>query len=269
MIIPKKKFGQNFLKDESILNKIIESMPKSDKTVVEIGPGLGDLTKKLLEHKKRVIAFEVDSDLCKYLKKKFAKEIESQNFVLICGDVLEKWEDGFLIDEKYDLVANLPYYIATKIILNALRDVNCESLTVMVQKEVALKFCAKEREKNFSSLSILANSICKTGILFDVGRESFEPQPKVVSSVLQMIKFRNYLQDMEKKRLFDSIKEYEKFESFLKEAFKSPRKTLIKNLSLKYEKDKIESFFKEYDLPLNIRPHELSLSLYHLLFKNI
>ncbi len=269
MIIPKKKFGQNFLKDESILNKIIESMPKSDNLIVEIGPGLGDLTKKLIERKKRVVAFEVDNDLCKYLKKNFSKEIESKNLTLICSDVLEKWEER-LADERYDLVANLPYYIATKIILKALKDPNCETLTVMVQKEVALKFCSKEKDKNFASLSILANSICKTKILFDVDRESFYPPPKVTSSVLQMVKFKNYVKDLnEKEGVFDSYLEYEKFESFLKKAFFSPRKTLIKNLSKHYDKKKLEKFLKEQDLPLNIRPHELPLYLYHLLFKNI
>ncbi len=268
MIIPKKRFGQNFLKDESILNKIIESMPKGDNIVVEIGPGLGDLTKKLLERKKRVVAFEVDNDLCKYLKEKFSKEIESGNLILKCHDVLEGWEDT-LIDKKYDLIANLPYYIATKIVLNSLKDPNCATLTVMVQKEVASKFCAKEGNKNFSSLSILANSVCKTKVLFDVDRSSFDPPPKVTSSVLQMIKKRDFIKDRGKEGIFDSLDEFEKFERFLKEAFKAPRKTLIKNLSQSYDKNRIESFFQKNDLPLTLRPHELSLSLYHLLFKNI
>ena len=111
----KKKFGQNFLKDQSVLAKIIEAMPKNNHKVVEIGPGLGDLTKFLVDVKS-VEAFEVDTDLCKLLQSKFDKEITTNLLHINCGDVLEAWQ-GSLINEDYDLVANLPYYIATKIIL--------------------------------------------------------------------------------------------------------------------------------------------------------
>ncbi len=267
MIIPKKKFGQNFLKDETILYKIIESIPHSNRVTVEIGSGLGDLTQKLLEQKKRVIAFEVDRDLCKFLKEKFQKEIENQTLELNCGDVLKEWEGENLIKEDYDLVANLPYYIATNIILKALTDSHCKSLTVMVQKEVALKFVAEPKDRNFSALSILANSICKTKILFDVEAEKFYPPPKVTSSVLQLIKKKEFIS--KEKGVFNSYEEFVKFEKFLKEAFSAPRKTLLKNLSKKYEKKLVEEFFKNNNIASTIRPHELDLSLYHLLFKKI
>jgi len=267
LIIPKKKFGQNFLKDEAILYKIIESIPHSDRVTVEIGSGLGDLTQKLLEQKKRVIAFEVDRDLCNILEKKFRKEIENKTLELNCGDVLKEWEGENLIQEDYNLVANLPYYIATNIILKALADKYCKSITVMVQKEVALKFVAKSKDRNFSALSILANLICKTKILFDVEAEKFYPPPKVTSSVLQMIKIKEFIS--EKEGIFKSYAEFKGFETFLKEAFKAPRKTLLKNLSGKFSKEKIEKFYKENNIIPTIRPHELDLSLYHLLFKKL
>jgi len=134
-VIAKKKFGQNFLKDETVLQKIVEAMPNNDNKIVEIGPGLGDLTKYLVDVKS-VEAFEVDTDLCKLLQKKFDKEIATKQLHINCGDVLEAWQSS-LVDEDYDLVANLPYYIATNIILKALADPKCKNILVMVQLEVA------------------------------------------------------------------------------------------------------------------------------------
>ena len=109
-------------------------MPKDNNLIVEIGPGLGDLTEKLLQ-KNKLVAYEIDTDLCKILKEKF--DIE-----LICGDVLDSWQSGKLREEKYNLIANLPYYVATNIILKALNDENCENILVLIQKEVAEKFSA-------------------------------------------------------------------------------------------------------------------------------
>ena len=243
-------------------------MPHGSNIVVEIGPGLGDLTQKLLECKKRVIAFEVDKDLCRLLEKKFCKEIEEKRLELHCTDILDRFNRVKLIEESYDIVANLPYYVATNIILKVLKDPSCKNITVMVQKEVAKKFAAKPNEKDFSALSILANSICDTKILFDVEPERFEPPPKVMSSILQMVKTKQFIKE-ENDGIFGSYEELIKFENFLKEAFKSPRKILIKNLSLKYAKNMIEEFYEEEKIPFNIRPHQLDLSLYHLLFKKI
>ena len=124
MIKAKKKYGQNFLKDESVLLKIIESMPKNNNKIVEIGPGLGDLTKKLVKYKD-VRAYEVDRDLYSILRVEFINEIGSGRLDLVLTDVLEVWnEHSSLYEEKYDLIANLPYYIAANIILNGLSDDN-------------------------------------------------------------------------------------------------------------------------------------------------
>ncbi len=269
MIRAKKRFGQNFLKNEAVLSKIIESMPKDDQTtIVEIGPGLGDLTKKLLKLKNKVVAFEVDLELYNILQEKFKAQIKEKRLELIHIDVLRAWSRGNLVSTKYHLVANLPYYIATNIILKALEDSNCISILVMIQKEVAAKFVATYNTKNFSALTILANSISKPVVLFDVDSNSFEPPPKVTSSVLKMVKLCNYLKQ-DNKGLFDSKDEYEKFKIFLKISFKSPRKLLINNLSLAYEKNKLLQCFKDLKIDQNIRPHQLSTSLYHLLFKKI
>ena len=230
----KKEFGQNFLKDSSILDKIIQSMPHNNNHIVEIGPGLGDLTKNLVKYKD-VTAYEVDTDLIGILKSKFASEIESKKFTLKHIDVLRAWDElKFLHDGKYDLIANLPYYIATNII----------------KKEVAQKFTAKVNDKEYSSLGIMTELISKESkILFDVPPTAFDPMPKVTSSVLYIKK------DLSKKIDKDLNK-------FLKACFVQPRKKLSKNLGSLLEKSKILALYEELDLNDNLRPHEVSSSLY-------
>ncbi|GEM_PF-58445 len=247
--IAKKKFGQNFLKDETVLQKIIESMPyQTTDKIVEIGPGLGDLTRYLVEIKD-VTAYEVDKELCGHLQRVFAPFIEKGRLKLYCSDVLDHWKHESLADRPYSLVANLPYYIATNIILRALRDPLCESIQVMVQKEVAEKFSAKAGEKRFSALSILAQSCGEAHICFDVPPEAFVPAPKVISSVLQIRKSRS-LDD-------------HGFEDFLKAAFSQPRKTLAKNLSAMFDKKDVKEALASLGLHSSIRPHEVETSLYH------
>ncbi len=253
MIKAKKKFGQNFLKDETVLAQIIESMPKSDRKIVEVGPGLGDLTKYLV-NVKSVEAFEVDTELCELLQEKFKKELDTKRLRLYCGDVLKTWKST-LCDESYDLVANLPYYIATNIILKALADENCHNILVMVQLEVAQKFCAKSGEKVFGSLAVIASSLAECGITQTVPPEAFDPAPKVDSAVLLLKKF-------------DSRND-EGFEQFLKRCFTQPRKTLLKNLSSTYERVKLQEIFDTLGISLNIRPHQLSTDDYHQLYKHI
>jgi 16S rRNA (adenine1518-N6/adenine1519-N6)-dimethyltransferase len=265
LIKAKKKFGQNFLKDESVKQKIIQAMPNDNKLVVEIGPGLGDLTKELLQNKKRVVAFEIDLELCGYLQKTFETEIKNGQLELVCNDVLEEWKHDSLRDEEYHLIANLPYYVATNIILKALGDSKCSTILVMIQKEVAVKFASETGDKTFSALSILANSISKAKILFDVGSECFDPPPKVTSAVLKLDKFRNYI-DAD---LFETTDELETFKDFLKAAFKQPRKVLIKNLQNIYPKESLLDQFEKLEIPLTARPHQLKTSDYHLLFKNL
>ena len=252
--IAKKKFGQNFLKDETILHKIIESMPKDEREIVEIGPGLGDLTRYLVEIKD-VTAYEVDKDLCNYLRNRFKEAIKSGRLKLYCIDVLKYWDHKSLDKESYHLVANLPYNIATNIILRALKDSNCQSLLVMVQKEVAKKFSAKAGEKSFSALSVLAQSIGEVRICFDVPPEAFVPSPKVMSSMLQIIKK-------------DSLKDL-KFEKFLKIAFSQPRKRLAKNLLVVFDKKDVSTALDLLQLRSSVRPHEVKTSIYHQLYKNL
>jgi len=252
-VVAKKKFGQNFLKDQSVLRKIVEAMPKNENKIVEIGPGLGDLTKFLVDVKS-VEAFEVDTDLCKLLQNTFKEEIDTKRLHINCGDVLQAWQST-LVDEPYDLVANLPYYIATNIILKALADPMCKNILVMVQLEVAEKFCASSGEKVFGSLGIITQSVGTAKIIVKVPPTAFDPQPKIDSAVFLIKKDRDR-----------SDKE---FENMLRVAFTQPRKTLMKNLSSKYKKDILIDAFEKLELTLTIRPHQLDTKDYHQLYKMI
>ncbi len=252
-VVAKKKFGQNFLKDEGVLRKIVEAMPKNENKIVEIGPGLGDLTKFLVDVKS-VEAFEVDTDLCKLLQDTFKEEIATKRLHINCGDVLQAWQSS-LIDEPYDLVANLPYYIATNIILKALADPMCKNILVMVQLEVAEKFCATSGEKVFGSLGIITQSVGDAHIVVQVPPTAFDPQPKVDSAVFLIQKKRD--------------RSDKDFEDMLRVAFTQPRKTLMKNLSSKYEKSTLQAAFNELELTQTIRPHQLNTKDYHQLYKLI
>jgi len=249
-----KKFGQNFLKSNHYLQKIIQAMPNDTLKVAEIGPGLGDLTKELVKAR-NVTAFEVDKRLCEHLNNAFEVAIRQGSFELRCGDVLERWESGSLLDEPYHLVANLPYYIATNIILKAFKDEQCQSILVMVQKEVAVKFSAVAKQKAFSALSVLASTVGKATLCFEVEREAFVPPPNVTSAVLLI----------EKKESFND----EKFEAFLKIAFAQPRKKLSKNLMAVFSKELVEATFEKLELSSNLRPHEAGTSIYHHIYNEL
>jgi len=249
-----KRFGQNFLKNDAIIKRIIQSIPRDNLRVAEIGPGLGDLTKELILAR-NVTAFEVDKRLCEHLQNTFSEALHTATLTINCGDVLERWGNNKLLDEDYHLVANLPYYIATNIILKALKDEHCQSVLVMVQKEVAEKFSAEAGQKAFSGLSVLTQTVGFGELLFDVGAENFVPPPKVTSSILLIRKNRS--------------EDNKGFEDFLKVAFKQPRKKLSKNLSINYPKDKVEAELQKLEVSLTIRPHEAETSMYHHLYTEL
>lgn len=253
----KKKFGQNFLKDKIYVQKIVQSIPNIHKNekIVEIGVGLGDLSDELLKLYP-IKAYEIDSDLCSLLEKKYSDVLESGRFELINQDVLTlERENGWLHNQDYILVSNLPYYVATHIILGVLKDPLCKGFVVMTQKEVAHKFCAKDGDCDFCALSVLTQTFGDARILFDVPASAFEPMPKVTSSVFMVCKNNKTLQLG--------------FEDMLKAAFCSPRKKLFKNLATRYNKDLVEKIFERLKLQENIRAHELSSPIYHQIFEEI
>ena len=282
MIRAKKEFGQNFLKDEAVLSKIIQAIPESVQNVVEIGAGLGDLTRKLLEFY-RLKSFEIDEDLYQILSAKFAQQIASGELELVLGDALRIWQQRSLGCGEYFLVANLPYYVATKMILQAIDDELCGGFLVMIQKEVALKFCARAGQSDFSSLSILADLAGGCELLFDVEPDCFEPAPKVTSSVMRLLKRRNFRgvhfashpeadindRDAKMRGKSQSPDDYEKFKSFLRTCFSAPRKTLIKNLSARFDRRSVEEIFLNLKIPPTVRAHELNSTFFLEIFKNL
>lgn len=266
MIKAKKQYGQNFLKDSSILNKIIQAIPNNVEYILEIGPGLGDLTRQILK-KFSLTSYEIDSDLYKILKEEFSEDIKNGHFKLILADANKIYEENStFLDREYFLVANLPYYVATKMILNAYKDKNCQGFIVMIQKEVALKFSAEAKDGEYSALSILGRLQGKTELLFDVGAECFEPSPKVKSSVIKFIKEKPLFKE---DSIFQDEESYEDFCTFLKVAFSAPRKTLLKNLSSKYDKEFLKEILKANELDNRIRPHELNITLYLTIYKKV
>lgn len=250
----KKRFGQNFLQDSHYLNKIVQSIPTLPIQCVEIGVGLGDLTQELLKIEP-LIAYEVDLDLCSLLNEKFSKQIESGRLHIIYEDILNlPSQQAWLHTQEYKVVSNLPYYIATHIIVRLLRDRFCRGFIVMTQKEVAQKFCATSGEKEFCALSVLVESLGSAELLFDVPKEAFSPIPKVTSSVFVIHK--NPAQDFLGFSLCD-------LESFLKLAFCSPRKTLAKNLSSSFDKKSVQAALESANVKPNARAHEVKTESFH------
>lgn len=252
MIKAKKHFGQNFLQDKSILEKITQAIPKDTQNIVEIGPGLGDLTKELVK-KAKVRAYEIDTDLIVLLEKNFKEDIKNGTLEIISGDVLKFFEKG-LFGSDYFLCANLPYYVATNIVLNALKDEKCKGILVMVQKEVAERFVGKD----FCVLSVLSGCICDSKIICEVPPASFNPPPKVDSAVMYLDKKKNY------KDIFENDMVFGRFCEFLRACFSSPRKKLISNLKGYQNIKDILSFISE-----NTRAHELSVESFLEIFKRI
>ena len=219
----KKKYGQNFLEDSELSERIIEiSGVSKDIEVIEIGPGLGFLTEKLIENSKHLTAFEIDDDLIPVLNKKFQGR---DNFSLIHEDFMTA-DLGTFLDEKKNIkvVANIPYYITSPII-NKLIEYrkNISEIYLMVQKEVAERIASQAGSKNMSLLTHAVQFYADAEYLFTVPKEKFTPVPKVDSAFLKIKMFDD-------ERYEKQISEGEYFK-YLKTAFSNKRKSIANNLS--------------------------------------
>jgi len=219
----KKKYGQNFLEDLELSEKIIEiSGVSKDIEVIEIGPGLGFLTEKLIEKSKYLTAFEIDDDLIPVLNKKFQGR---DNFSLIHEDFMTTDLGTFLEGKKnIKVVANIPYYITSPII-NKLIEYrkNISEIYLMVQKEVAERIASEAGSKNMSLLTHAVQFYADAEYLFTVPKEKFTPVPKVDSAFLKIKMFDD-------ERYEKQISEEEYFK-YLKTAFSNKRKSIANNLS--------------------------------------
>lgn len=260
-ITANKKLGQNFLIDDYTVEKIIEESNISKKDlVIEIGPGLGTLTKPLLENAGKVICIELDTRMIKILNDRFSLY---DNFELINGDVL-KTDLKALIDKNKNenitgvkIVANLPYYITTPIIMKLLEEkLDIESITVMVQKEVADRLVTKPGSAESGAITYSINYYTEPEKVIDVGNECFIPSPEVNSAVIKLTVRKNIELDVVDEKLMFKI---------IKTAFMQKRKTLLNALTngnLFEDKNKIEEMLVKLKIDPKIRGEKLTLQDY-------
>lgn len=250
----KKKFGQNFITDTNVLNNIVDAADIKDCDVIEIGPGLGSLTIHLLEQAHSVVAYEIDSDLIPILTDLFK---DYDNFKLINQDILSVDIDkelDTLFDGKHKicLVANLPYYITTAIILKLLEETNkIKSYTMMMQEEVADRICSKPDVKDYNSLSVAIQYRAKAKKVLKISRNIFIPKPNVDSAVIRL--------DLYDESPYKT--KYEKeFFKLIRDAFSQRRKTLVNNLKTTgYNKEKVLEYIHLNNLSESVRSEELSV----------
>ena len=248
----KKKFGQNFIVDENIINNIIrKSGVDKDTLVIEIGPGAGSLTNKLANTAKNVICYEIDETLKDILSTNLK---DYNNVEVIYQDFLK----ANVIEDikKYDynkiyVVANLPYYITTPIIISIIeKKLPIDKIVVMVQKEVGDRFKAKVGTKDYNSLSIYLNYYYEIQKLMDISRNIFIPKPNVDSIVVEMKRKEKLLEVNE-----------EVFFKLIRDSFTQKRKTLRNNLK-GYDLEKIEQVLNKYNMDLSVRAEQISLEIF-------
>ncbi|MFV0440042.1 MAG: 16S rRNA (adenine(1518)-N(6)/adenine(1519)-N(6))-dimethyltransferase RsmA [Lachnospirales bacterium] len=262
----KKRFGQNFLVDSHVVNKIVKgSEITKDDFVIEIGCGIGSLTQELLENAGKVTAIEIDKNLIPIVK----KTLESyDNFEVINDDVL-KVDLQKIIDEsgykRAKIVANLPYYITTPIVMGLLeQNLDIDSITVMIQKEVGDRMSAKEGTKAYGSLSVVVQYFCDVYLVANVPVNCFMPRPTVDSAVVRLKKYNDKPIEVDDEKSFFA---------FVKIAFSQRRKTLVNCIfnSTKYDltKVEIENILENIGYNKSIRGEKLTVEDFSKIYKSI
>lgn len=236
----KKSWGQNFLTDDNTINKIIKIInPTKNDTILEIGPGHGALTSKLLDLSKKLYTVEIDPMLYEMLKDKY-------NHLNIVNEDILKWDNSKIKLNK--VVGNIPYNISSQIIFKFLPK-QWETMVLMLQKEVAKRITSNEGSKEYGRISVMVQNFCDVRYMCDISKNVFHPKPKVDSGIL-LFKKKNTSVDIDK------------FSSFIKEAFKQRRKKLKNNLKKICDLKLIEKY-------ANMRPEEISPKDYLILFNKI
>lgn len=243
--VPSKKMGQNFLYNKDIQEKIISySKIYNEDCILEIGPGLGAITKLLVKHAKKVVSIELDKRLYDYLK----NNVNSDNFILYNNDIL-KTDINKVVKENsltnVKVVANLPYSISSKIIIELLKIKEIKDIYILVQKEMAQRINAKVGTKDYNSFTVLLSLYFDIKNLFNVTPDNFIPRPNVDSSFIHL-------------KRKDNNPDFEKISSWLKLCFSSKRKTILNNLSSVYKKEDIIKKLELMGINVNIRSEALS-----------
>ena len=251
----KKKFGQNFLTDSSILKNIVEAseVTKLD-AVIEIGPGLGALTEELCEKAGFVLAYEIDQDLLPILQENLKGH---SNYKILLKDILKAnvEEDIALYLKEYKniyVVANLPYYITTPILIGLLsQSLPIKRYVMMMQLEVANRICGKPLTKEYNALSVWIEYRAKATKIMKVPRTVFVPAPNVDSAVVQLDVYDALPIVAENETIFSTV---------IRQCFAQRRKTLYNNLCLKYDKVMIQQMLSDLHIEPSIRAEVLSLN---------
>ena len=250
----KKSLGQNFLKDNNILNMIADSIKTKDDLIIEIGPGMGALTKKLINKDSYVIAYEIDERTKEYLL-----PLENEKTKIIYKDFLKTDIKEDIKDIEYNnlyVIANIPYYITTPIIEHIISEnINVSAMTLLVQKEVAERFSAKPKTKEYGAITVYLNYFFEVEKLFNVKNTCFSPAPKVDSAVVKFTKKEN-IYDVDNKKFF----------KFITECFSQKRKTLKNNLR-NYDWNKVKEILDKHDILESCRAEELTLDIFIEIYK--
>jgi len=260
-----KSLGQNFLiNDEAVLGIVDAANITKDDSIIEIGPGLGTLTKELLGKAGKVICIELDKRMVEILLDRFSMY---ENFELINDDILKVDLKDLIKNagmKNAKIVANLPYYITTPIIMKLLEDrLDIQTITVMIQKEVADRLVAEPGKGDTGAITYAINYYTNPRRVLEVENTSFIPAPKVNSSVIQLEVLKKPNVEVE-----DEAKLFE----LIKAAFMQKRKTLVNSLfnSNKYgSKEYIESVLQKLNIDLRIRPEKLTLTQFAEISKMI
>ena len=246
----KKNYGQNFIIDRNVIDKIVESSQIDEDTlVIEVGPGAGSLTVGLSKNAKQVICYEIDKTLESVLSENLK---DCQNVKIIYQDFLKSQPNEILNNYEYSklyLIGNLPYYITTPIIMKVIEDkLNVDKVVIMVQKEVGDRFKAQPGSRDYGSLTVFLNYYFQIHKLLDVSRNVFLPKPNVDSIVVEFVKKENQI----------NIVQPDFFFQFVRDCFQQKRKNLRNNLK-SYDLKLLEEILKECGYCLQDRAEKISL----------
>ncbi|MGB9779633.1 MAG: 16S rRNA (adenine(1518)-N(6)/adenine(1519)-N(6))-dimethyltransferase RsmA, partial [Caldanaerobacter sp.] len=249
----KKKWGQNFIFDRNLLSKIVKASGVGEQDfVLEVGTGHGGLTEELARKVKKVVSFEIDKELFELTKEKLKMY---ENLVIINEDILEvdlyKVSEEHFEGKPFKVVANLPYYITSPIIMKMIECKLVKEMTILVQKEVAERICAKPGTKDYGMLTIFVNFKAKPEILFNLSPKVFVPPPKVESTLLKLKIYDKPLVDVKDEKLFSNV---------VRAAFGQRRKFLSNSLKvLGFPKEILDKAFLVAKISPQVRGEILSI----------
>lgn len=241
---PRKRFGQNFLQNSAIIAAILDALQvKPHDKLIEIGPGLGALTKPLLQQVHQITAVEIDRDLAAHLE-----NLAPNQLTLICADALRI--DYSQWGQNIRIIGNLPYNISTPLLFHLLQYTNCiQDMHFMLQKEVVDRMAASPGSRDYGRLSVILGYFCEITPLFDVPGSAFFPEPAVTSSIVRLTPYKH--------RPYPEVA-FEKLETVVARAFRMRRKTLLNNLKPVIDAKMLFTL----GIDGNMRPEQISIADY-------